>query len=682
MSDLRFELSESGSVEIGHNSKNWGSLKCSIIRPSNSSLYGAVECAFTSANDRGGKAVTISGEQREEGIKVEIELENKGCVWAGKFRAWGKGVAIIRLVLDLPVSKQGFCFVPAFMYGRNEGGKDRQAFYPQLGDVAEGDSAKPWMSEEWLVRADRSSHCLSSVIMDDFAVGLGGRDVCRYEDGTVAEKNGLGISSTNPQRMSFSLGFINHPYTYSAVGGRNFIRAPEGYVDLDKGPAESELFLLAMEHGGRREAASEILRQSYGVVHDSVSDPGRGVDEAIDDIAGALVEYGYCAKARNFYTGFSEKAATDAECRCFSSGWAGRSEVAYPLLAAGYKRGREEWLECARTVLSNLAENAISAKSGMFFDNYDLVEDKWSVRGWWSRGEGHSGYVNGQVCHYLLKGYLLEKTNGTEQSGWLDSAKRVLDQVAKSQGDDGRFGYYYSEEDGTIKDGVGFAGCWFVPALANLYRITKEDTYLEAARRAMDFYRGDVEAFEVFGCPHDIWKSPDEEGILAWIAGAKLLHEITGEKQFLDDLLAGLDYEFSWKFAYNVINEVEPLKSLNWCSTGGSVTSVNNSHIHPMGSATLENILYAWQQTKDEYTRSRLTDTLRWTLNAYLHDDGQYGWGKKGMINERYCYTDSLLLERFADGSASSTWFCGHSWASGSVLEGLAGKDIEDSLLG
>ena len=203
--------------------------------------------------------------------------------------------------------------------------------------------------------------------------------------------------------------------------------------------------------------------------------------------------------------------------------------------------------------------------------------------------------------------------------------------------------------------------------------------YQDAARRAMDFYRQPVKEFHVYGGPHDIFKSPDEEGILAWIEGARILHECTGEKQFLTDLIMGLDYEFSWKFSYNVVNEVEPLKSLNWCSTGGSVTSVNNSHIHPMGSAVAASILYAFEHTGDPYLRARLIDTVRWGLTIYLHHDGHYGWGKRGMINEQFCYTNSLLAERFYDGSPASTWFCAHSWASGAVLEGLVGKIYKSS---
>ena len=87
--------------------------------------------------------------------------------------------------------------------------------------------------------------------------------------------------------------------------------------------------------------------------------------------------------------------------------------------------------------------------------------------------------------------------------------------------------------------------------------------------------------------------------------------------------------------------------------------------------AIIDEILYAAKETADEYLWSRLGDTIRWSTTVYLKHDGHYGWGKRGMINERFCYTDSLLLERFEDGAPASTWFCGHPWASGSILEGL-----------
>jgi hypothetical protein len=84
-----------------------------------------------------------------------------------------------------------------------------------------------------------------------------------------------------------------------------------------------------------------------------------------------------------------------------------------------------------------------------------------------------------------------------------------------------------------------------------------------------------------------------------------------------------------------------------------------------MGSSILGSIAYAEKTTGDAYFAQRYEDTLKWTLTVYLHYDGDYDWGKKGLINERFCYTDSLLAERYPDGSPSSTWFCAHSWLPG-----------------
>ena len=336
----------------------------------------------------------------------------------------------------------------------------------------------------------------------------------------------------------------------------------------------------------------------------------------------------------------------------------------------------ERWLECARSVLDNIAANAISKESGLFFENYHLKTGEWNTRGWWYRmleKPGHSAYINGQACFYLLSAYEFDADKYKNAGTWLSSAKKVLDKAISTRNASGGFGYTYNEKDGSILDGKGFSGCWFIPAIVLLYRITGAGEYLTAAEKAMNYYRRYVVNFDVSGGPHDIFKSPDEEGILAWIKASMLIHSVTGNGRYLEDLATGLEYEFSWKFSYNVANEVEPLKTKNWCSTGGSVTSVNNSHIHPMGSSILDCILYAADKTGDPYILSRFRDTLRWTLNAYLHFDGDYGWGKKGMINERFCYTDSLLAERYPDGSPVSTWFCAHSWASGAVLEGLVG---------
>lgn len=678
MAKINFKKKDDTSVDVAIGNETAGTMWVDVYRPGNNQCECPWRCKVVSVKSDD-KSATIEFHREDEDVTAVIELTHHDDGLVGKFAAFGKGHCNVRLIWDLPAGKKGYPFVPAFMYGRNEGGKSPDAIYPQLtSQTNPAARSKPWLADQWLVRADRSSHGTTSVICDDYTYAIGGRDVSRFDDGAVAEKNGIGMSSTDPHRLTFSLGFVNKPYVFCTIPGRNYYGRPDGYVNLDKGKASSEFFMFLYKSENRAKAAGKLLRLSYDLLHDTINDAG-SVADGIEAISAVLAERGYCKEAKNFYTSFRHDSRPELNIGShnFCSGWAGGSRTVYPFLVAAHQLKNKEWLQCARDIFDNFAENAYSKKSGLFNENYDISIDQWNCKGWWHglmEQPGHSGYVNGQLCHYLLAAYQIEKDAGKEQTKWLESAIKVLDRIAKVGRKKGRFGFTLSTEDGSAQETDGFTGCWFTPAFANAYRITGEQKYLDVARQAMDAYRGDVEAFHVFGGPHDIWKSPDEEGILAWIDAARIMHEITGEQRFLDDLVLGLDYEFSWKFAYNVVNEVEPLKSMNWCSTGGSVTSVNNSHIHPMGVAIAPSILYAVEQLDDEYLKSRLIDTVRWGLTLYLHHDGEYGWGKKGMINERYCYTDCLLLERFPDGSPASTWFCAHSWASGAVLEGLVGR--------
>jgi len=181
---------------------------------------------------------------------------------------------------------------------------------------------------------------------------------------------------------------------------------------------------------------------------------------------------------------------------------------------------------------------------------------------------------------------------------------------------------------------------------------------------------------ELWGTPMDTGDAVDEEGNLAYITGLTTLHKTTGEKKYLNHLLHALHYEFSWKFAYNTRFENEPLKSLNWSSCGGSITSTHNLHIHQMGNLITEEMYYAYQQTKDPYILSRLKDTLNWGLGTFNRHNGQFGFGKKGCATEQFFHTDGIQDDpnRTPDGGI---WKHYLSWAAACVLLSSA-ADIPD----
>jgi hypothetical protein len=652
-------------ARLSHANQNLGYLSVVLARP----LLGfppqplpLIHCESSSAR------TLIRFHHPAHDVAATIEIAPHESLWQGSIRATGSGPCILRLVWELPAQTHGFPFVPAFMYGDNRGAAPPHVPHPQLGH---GGRPKPWLAPQWLMRTDRSSHGCSAVITDNLAFALGGRDVCWYDEHTIAEKTGLG-TAIEPHRMSYSLGFWNSPVTYSPDLGRNFVPRPEGYIQLDRGDVHGEFFLYLAAHHGRADAAGKLLRAVYSVLHDTVP-VHANIPTAVTMITDAIIEHGYSPQAHNF--SMLIRSAPLLPDPDFPSAWCCGLQAAYPLILAGHSFTREDWLCYGRDVIDHIANHGRSPHSGLFYENYNLPSQQFNNLGWWWTlldKPAHSGYVNGQVCYYLLASYLLEKQAGIDQPHWLNAAQQVLDLVAQRRTADHRFGYLYSEDNGQILDSEGFSGCWFVPAFALLHQITGQARYLQIARQAMDAYRPHLDAFCLYGGPLDIFKSPDSEGALAWIRAAHVLCEVTGEEQFLRDLLAGLDYEFSWKFSYNVVNELEPLKSLNWCSTGGTVTSAHNAHVHPMSCMIIDDILFAWKKTNDPYLRSRLIDTVHWAMQCYEHPARRYGW-RDGLTAERFCHSDSLLTERFPDGRPASTWFTPHPWASSSVLEGLCG---------
>ena len=132
--------------------------------------------------------------------------------------------------------------------------------------------------------------------------------------------------------------------------------------------------------------------------------------------------------------------------------------------------------------------------------------------------------------------------------------------------------------------------------------------------------------------------------------------------------------EYTFKFCYNSPIKVPPLRSVGWSSSGGSITSVVNPHIHPMSSSILDEMFYYLSRKEDAYIRGRLEDTAAWSCQCHNTFDGEFGYGKKGWISERFCHSEGLVKEQYPDGSLASTWFALMPWACGSILEGLTGE--------
>ena len=170
----------------------------------------------------------------------------------------------------------------------------------------------------------------------------------------------------------------------------------------------------------------------------------------------------------------------------------------------------------------------------------------------------------------------------------------------------------------------------------------------------------------------DTWKSNDQEGNLGFLKAAVQLHKATDNPIYLQMTVHSAEYEYLWRYAVKARPEFRPLKNSDWNSCGGSVTSVSNPHIHPMGVNITAELLYVYKNTGDIYHLHRAQDGLNWGLaTSDLYPDIT-GYGRLGVVTERYCPSDGLTIETYSDtGEPSSIWFTFNGWAGVSILEGL-----------
>ncbi|MBN1997222.1 hypothetical protein JW935_06710 [candidate division KSB1 bacterium] len=271
------------------------------------------------------------------------------------------------------------------------------------------------------------------------------------------------------------------------------------------------------------------------------------------------------------------------------------------------------------------------------------------------------------------------KTYGRRNSDWLDAARQVIDTAVNSQNEQGAYAAQFDPASGRGVDYDGFQGCWFAAGAARLGYITGESRYIDSALKALAHYNTWHKRGELYGTPMDTKKAVDEEGNLAFIAACAELHKITGRENILDMAMDGLNWEFTWKFAYNTVHSNDPLRRLKWSSCGGSVTSTHNVHIHQMGNLVAGDIYYLFTQIKDPYIADRLTDTCIWGLGTFNRFPGDFGFGGEGWATEQFFHSDGLQDDNTPwDGGV---WKGHLPWASACVLMNCA-EDIPDEYFG
>jgi len=168
----------------------------------------------------------------------------------------------------------------------------------------------------------------------------------------------------------------------------------------------------------------------------------------------------------------------------------------------------------------------------------------------------------------------------------------------------------------------------------------------------------------------DTWKAADQEGNLAFLRACSILWKETKDPQVLEWFRLSADYEYLWRFGYPTRPEHPPIRE-GWNACGGSITSVSNPHIHPMGVLVNRDLAQLAAVTGDEVHRQRAEDGHAWLMQTLELYPEKTGYGRYGVLSERWCPSDGLLTERYHDGRMYSSWFSYNLWAAANALQAV-----------
>ncbi len=534
---------------------------------------------------------------------------------------------------------------------------------------------KPYSSPYWEFRADRASHPLSICITDEGVAALSIAPYMRDQNGQLIRN---GVFSELPNRFGVTAAYANLPFTFV---NKRISETDSGIKQttmdvLKSGRTTGRIYLMP---GAGRADVRKIIDDQYLLLHERPRFK-RTFREAAQAVLDAFQHQNWSEEFRHY---------TNQECHppqqnelkpwraLLEIGWTGGSILAYPFLVAERVLNLPKDYFGHRKSGRDLFDEIVAGYNpagGMFFDLVKELRGS-RVNGWWDflqiTHDRHSAYTNGHALYYLFRSFLELRSRGEAiPSEWLSRAVEIADNMVALQREDGCIGYSFRTDRREASDFKGFAGCWIAAALAAACEYERNESWLAAAELAAAYFHPQVRDLNACGAPMDTWKAPDEEGNLAFVKLVASLHRITGKKEYLRMLEDGACYEYLWRYGFKAIPEILPLKDSGWNSCGGSVTSVSNPHVHPMGVLITPELYYLYEQTGNPIHKMRAEDGMAWVMNCLELYPEITGYGRYGVTTERFCPSDGLWAST-GDGSPTSMWLSYNGWGAANELEAL-----------
>lgn len=354
------------------------------------------------------------------------------------------------------------------------------------------------------------------------------------------------------------------------------------------------------------------------------------------------------------------------------------------VLRYGYEYNNSEYIRRGRKTADFFSDVIHIKESGMFYNLYNTDTKKVSF--WWTGLLLPLAYANGEELEKLmgplyeyrkdiidvltkmkgaylrcmnedvtslLRMYLFEKAHGSVHDNWKNAIMNYAEFLLRTQEQDGSWYRAYSVDGkpmaepkkwfgGTIYEQRSSTGT-SITFLTELYQMTGDKRYLEAAEKAGEFVKTYIiDRVRFNGGVHDSIYAKgeliDNESILYPMLGMLSLYEETKKELYLEGALKAAHYYASWVCLWNVpLPENSSLAKYGFNSIGmGACDTCGAGYLHPfqlMGVAEMAQIAI-YTEDKELFEAAR----LYWQGCSQTVElpDRTWGYARYGLQEEGY----------------------------------------------
>ena len=336
--------------------------------------------------------------------------------------------------------------------------------------------------------------------------------------------------------------------------------------------------------------------------------------------------------------GMRTKGKKDWEPRPFHRyeiGWCGQNaSLAVAFMEDAQKRGHQEAFAQGERILDFWCSKA-HGKTGLIPVEFDLhpqepqlapVADScnlsWAL--WW-----------------LLRGVDVASKAGISKPLWENTAQNIAQFFVKNFHEEHLFGSKWLVKKGTLAAGGGSIGAFVVSALLVAYEHWKDESMLDVAVRGFwGYVERDLDAMRCGGGALDTGCIDKESGWPLLRAGLQL-YELTKEERYLDAAQRAAYFILSWMIHESRVTD-EDFEAAGYSPYGGTSVSAQHHHLDPWGALIAGDWLHLSQITGDKAWAERARATWGNAIhgisdgNLVIHDRVR----PIGSQNEAYFHCD------------------------------------------